>query len=194
MIKHRAVVTRIEVTAAHPFFAFAPGIRKMIYTTNAVEALNRSLRKIIKTRGSFPNDDAALKLLISPSKMPACDGGEGLNGPLWDNLLFSSAIGFQGQRADPGNRQLQPSQRPLTQKNWHSRCRPKARQMRCTDETDSPQALAMSRELQCVASFGTLSRVLTAPDHQVSKVSIAALPSPTPLPTSGKTWHSNANL
>jgi putative transposase len=46
-----------------PFFAFAPGIRKMIYTTNAVEALNRSLRKIIKTRGSFPNDEAALKLL-----------------------------------------------------------------------------------------------------------------------------------
>jgi putative transposase len=46
-----------------PFFAFAPGIRKMIYTTNAAEALHRSLRKIIKTRGSFPNDDAALKLL-----------------------------------------------------------------------------------------------------------------------------------
>jgi transposase-like protein len=46
-----------------PFFAFAPPIRKMIYTTNAVEALHRSLRKIIKTRGSFPNDDAALKLL-----------------------------------------------------------------------------------------------------------------------------------
>src|SRR6201996_8062198 len=46
-----------------PFFAFAPGILKMIYTTNAVEALNRSLRKIIKTRGSFPNDEAALKLL-----------------------------------------------------------------------------------------------------------------------------------
>ena len=37
-----------------PFFAFAPGVRKMIYTTNAVEALHRSLRKIIKTRGSFP--------------------------------------------------------------------------------------------------------------------------------------------
>lgn len=46
-----------------PFFAFGPGIRKMIYTTNAVEALHRSLRKIIKTRGSFPTDDAALKLL-----------------------------------------------------------------------------------------------------------------------------------
>src|SRR3954465_12925996 len=46
-----------------PFFAFAPGIRKMIYTSNAVEALNRSLREIIKTCGSFPNDEAALKLL-----------------------------------------------------------------------------------------------------------------------------------
>ena len=48
-----------------PFFAFAPGIRKMIYTTNAVEALHRSLRKIIKTRGSFPNDDAALEAALS---------------------------------------------------------------------------------------------------------------------------------
>ena len=47
-----------------PFFAFAPGIRKMIYTTNALESLHRSLRKIIKTRGSFPNDEAATKLLF----------------------------------------------------------------------------------------------------------------------------------
>jgi len=46
-----------------PLFAFPPAIRKMIYTTNAIESLNRSLRKIIKTRGSFPTDDAALKLL-----------------------------------------------------------------------------------------------------------------------------------
>ncbi len=46
-----------------PFFAFAPAIRKMIYTTNCVEALNQSLRKIIKTRGSFPTDEAAFKLL-----------------------------------------------------------------------------------------------------------------------------------
>ncbi len=46
-----------------PFFAFAPAIRKLIYTTNCVEALNRSLRKIIKTRGSFPTDEAAFKLL-----------------------------------------------------------------------------------------------------------------------------------
>jgi putative transposase len=46
-----------------PFFAFAPAIRKMIYTASAVEARRRSLRKIIKTRGGFPNDEAALKLL-----------------------------------------------------------------------------------------------------------------------------------
>jgi putative transposase len=46
-----------------PFFAFPAEIRKVIYTTNAVESLNMSLRKIIKTRGSFPNEDAAVKLL-----------------------------------------------------------------------------------------------------------------------------------
>jgi transposase-like protein len=46
-----------------PLFAFPPDIRKMIYTTNAVESLNRSLCKIIKTRGSFPTDEAAMKLL-----------------------------------------------------------------------------------------------------------------------------------
>ena len=43
---------------------YSPFRRKMIYTTNAVESLNRSLRKIIKTRGSFPTDEAALKLLF----------------------------------------------------------------------------------------------------------------------------------
>lgn len=47
-----------------PLFAFPPAIRKMIYTTNAVESLHRSLRKIIKTRGSFPTDEAAIKLLF----------------------------------------------------------------------------------------------------------------------------------
>jgi putative transposase len=46
-----------------PFFAFTPEIRKVMYTTNAIESLNMSLRKIIKTRGSFPSEQAALKLL-----------------------------------------------------------------------------------------------------------------------------------
>ncbi len=46
-----------------PFFAFPLLIRKMIYTTNAIESLNFQLRKIIKAKGHFPNDEAALKLL-----------------------------------------------------------------------------------------------------------------------------------
>jgi putative transposase len=46
-----------------PFFAFPPEIRKVIYTTNAVESLNMTLRKVIKTRGSFPNEESAIKLL-----------------------------------------------------------------------------------------------------------------------------------
>ena len=45
-----------------PFFAYPADIRKVIYTTNAVESLNMSLRKVIKTRGSFPAQAAALKL------------------------------------------------------------------------------------------------------------------------------------
>lgn len=46
-----------------PFFAYPADIGKVIYTTNAVESLNMSLRKVIKTRGSFPNPEAAMKLL-----------------------------------------------------------------------------------------------------------------------------------
>lgn len=46
-----------------PFFAHPPEIRRVIYTTNAIESLNMSLRKVTKARGSFPNDEALLKLL-----------------------------------------------------------------------------------------------------------------------------------
>jgi putative transposase len=46
-----------------PFLAFPPEVRRVIYTTNAIEALNRQLRKAIKTKGSFPNEDAARKLV-----------------------------------------------------------------------------------------------------------------------------------
>ena len=46
-----------------PFFAFPTEVRRIIYTTNTVEALNRSFRKIIKSRGAFPSEDAAIKLL-----------------------------------------------------------------------------------------------------------------------------------
>ena len=46
-----------------PFFAFPPEVRKVIYTTNMIESINYQLRKISKTRGHFPNDDALVKLL-----------------------------------------------------------------------------------------------------------------------------------
>jgi len=46
-----------------PFFAFPESVRRIIYTTNAIEALNSKLRRAVRTRGHFPNDDAAMKLL-----------------------------------------------------------------------------------------------------------------------------------
>jgi putative transposase len=46
-----------------PFLAFSPEVRRVIYTTNAIEALNRQLRKALKTKGHFPNEDAARKLI-----------------------------------------------------------------------------------------------------------------------------------
>jgi len=45
-----------------PFFDFPPDIRRIIYTTNAIESVNMSLRKVIKNRAAFPNDEAVLKL------------------------------------------------------------------------------------------------------------------------------------
>jgi hypothetical protein len=79
-----------------PFFALAPGVRKMIYTTNAVEALHRSLRKIIKTCGSFPNDEAALKLLYLTIRNASLPWGPAIQ---WTaalgSLPFSSANAFR---------------------------------------------------------------------------------------------------
>ena len=46
------------------FFNYSPEIRKVIYTTNAIESLNYSLRKLLKTRGAFPNDDSIVKILF----------------------------------------------------------------------------------------------------------------------------------
>jgi putative transposase len=88
-----------------PLFAFPPAIRKMIYTTNAVESLNRSLRKIIKTRGSFPTDEAALKLLFLAIR----NAGLHWRRPVeWTvavgNLPFCSAIVLSLQRAEGSKR------------------------------------------------------------------------------------------
>ena len=46
-----------------PFFAFAPEVRKIIYTTNAIESLNSSVRKSVRNKGHFPSDEAATKLI-----------------------------------------------------------------------------------------------------------------------------------
>ena len=46
-----------------PFFAFPPEVRRVVYTTNALESVHAQLRKIIKIRGHFPNDEAATKLI-----------------------------------------------------------------------------------------------------------------------------------
>ena len=46
-----------------PFLAFPPDVRKVIYTTNSIENLNRQIRRVIKTRGHFPTEDAAIKLI-----------------------------------------------------------------------------------------------------------------------------------
>lgn len=69
-----------------PFFSYPKEIRKIVYTTNAIESLNNSLKKTIKNRASFPNDEAAVKLLYLSLKniqkkwtMPARDWGKALN-------------------------------------------------------------------------------------------------------------------
>jgi transposase-like protein len=69
-----------------PFFKFSPEIRKAVYTTNAIESVNFTIRKIIKHRQSFPNDEAAVKLIFMGLKnisrkwtMPIRDWGAALN-------------------------------------------------------------------------------------------------------------------
>ncbi len=69
-----------------PFLAYPDYIRKAIYTTNAIESLNRSLRKILKTKGSFPNDEAVMKTMYLALRniarkwtMPIKDWGLALN-------------------------------------------------------------------------------------------------------------------
>ena len=59
-----------------PFFAFPAEIRRVIYTTNAIESVNARIRKIIKTRGHFPSDDAASKLIWLALRNITADWGK----------------------------------------------------------------------------------------------------------------------
>jgi putative transposase len=54
---------RVDWQRLTVFFDYSPEIRKVIYTTNAIESLNYSLRKLLKTRGAFPNDEAIIKII-----------------------------------------------------------------------------------------------------------------------------------
>ena len=58
-----ALIWKRQWEQVTPFFSYPAEVRKIIYTTNAIESLHMQLRKIIKNRGHFPNDDAAVKLL-----------------------------------------------------------------------------------------------------------------------------------
>jgi putative transposase len=78
-----------------PLFGYPPEIRKVIYTTNAIESLNMSLRKVTKNRGSFPSDESAFKLLYLALRniakkwtMPIRD---------WKSALNQFAILFEGR-------------------------------------------------------------------------------------------------
>ena len=80
-----------------PFLAFPEPIRKIVYTTNSIEAVNRQLRKIIKTRGHFPTDDAAMKLLWLALR----NAEKKWTYPIkdWPAALHQFAIYFPGQVA-----------------------------------------------------------------------------------------------
>ena len=76
-----------------PFFAFPPSIRRVIYTTNAIESINARLRKIIKTRGHFPSDDAASKLIWLALRNITADWGRAAKD--WKEAMNQFAILYE---------------------------------------------------------------------------------------------------
>jgi len=75
-----------------PFFAFAPEVRRVVYTTNAIESLHARLRKIIKTRGHFPSDEAATKLIWLALRNITDDWGRAAT--TWKNAMNQFAIAY----------------------------------------------------------------------------------------------------
>jgi len=73
-----------------PFFAFPPAVRRVIYTTNAIESINAQLRKIIKSRGHFPSDDAANKLIWLALRNITADWGRAAHN--WKEAMNQFAI------------------------------------------------------------------------------------------------------
>ncbi|SCB18867.1 Transposase (or an inactivated derivative) [Cupriavidus alkaliphilus] len=82
-----------------PFFTFPPAIRKIIYTTNAIESINAQLRKIIKTRGHFPSDEAATKLLWLALRNITCKWGSSTHD--WKAAMNQFAILYEERFTHP---------------------------------------------------------------------------------------------
>jgi len=82
-----------------PFFAFPPQIRRVIYTTNAIESVNAQLRKIIKTRGHFPSDDAAAKLIWLALRNITADWGRAAKD--WKEAMNQFAILYEDRFIRP---------------------------------------------------------------------------------------------
>mgnify|MGYP000076315421 FL=1 len=78
-----------------PFLAFGPDIRRAVYTTNAIESLNRQLRKTLKTRGHFPTDQSAVKLLWLALERASRKWTYPIKE--WDMALQQLAIHFPGR-------------------------------------------------------------------------------------------------
>ena len=91
-------VWRRAWTRVIPFFAFPPEIRRVIYTTNALESVHAQLRKIIKTRGHFPNDEAATKLIWLALRNITCTWERAA--PSWRTAMNQFAI-LYGDRFRP---------------------------------------------------------------------------------------------
>jgi putative transposase len=83
-----------------PFLAFPDEVRRVIYTTNAIEALNRQLRKAIKTKGSFPNEDAARKLVYLALHNAVPQWTRARN---WTTALLAFKIHFGDRVPDTAN-------------------------------------------------------------------------------------------
>lgn len=86
-------VWRRAWTHVIPFFAFPPEVRRVIYTTNAIESVNARLRKIIKTRGHFPSDEAATKLIWLALRNITAAWGRGILN--WKPAMNQFAILYQ---------------------------------------------------------------------------------------------------
>jgi len=78
-----------------PFFAYSAEIRKVIYTTNAIESLNRSLRKVLKTKGSFPHDESIMKLMYLAMQNIAKKWTMPIQN--WGSVINQLSIKFQGR-------------------------------------------------------------------------------------------------